>query len=257
LNAIACPSKTDADLINFSAWRLIGLNLSEFEVLECRLSLTAYLSRNVSVTQNTLNIRDEIPVPLERVGSPNPGLNWFRPSVGQFPPEVMVALHGADYKKITDVLNEIFNAQAMTPWGEAAALTIDVLFASNLSRIVEDIARGMTERIRTGRNSTIASGVAYHPETYIHVNWPWITLPVLVVIGAGILLACSIISNSRHSAALWKSSNLAVLLHSVEGIGDYDHLPWASNDAPLSSIEALADKLRVLRGDNMEFTPRS
>ncbi|KAL4916558.1 hypothetical protein BDW62DRAFT_185902 [Aspergillus aurantiobrunneus] len=54
----------------------------------------------------------------------------------------------------------------------------------------------MTEQIRTGRNSTIASGLTYHPETYIHVNWPWITLPVLVVIGAGILLGCSIISNS-------------------------------------------------------------
>ncbi|CAG7945736.1 unnamed protein product [Penicillium nalgiovense] len=247
LNSTAGPSRTDADLINFAVWRLIGLNLSEFEVLECRLSLTAFLYRNVSVSQNILNIQDEIPIPLEGVGSPNPGLAWFRPSVGNFPPEVMFALHSADYSKITDVLSEIFNAQAMTPWGEATALMIDVLLASNLSRIVENIAWGMTERIRTGRNSTIASGVAYHPETYIHVNWPWITLPVLVVIGASILLACSIIFNSRHSAALWKSSNLAVLLHSVEGLGDYGHLPSSSNDAPLASIEALADKLRVSR----------
>ncbi|KAJ5360732.1 hypothetical protein N7517_009923 [Penicillium concentricum] len=255
LNTTIGPSKPYADLINFAVWRLIGQNLSEFEVHECRLSLTAYLYRNVSVTRNTLHIQDEIPVPLKSVGSPNSGLNWFRPSVGQFPPEVMFALHAADHAKITDLLADIFDAQAMTPFGEGAALT-DVLVAGNLSRIVENIGWGITERIRTGRNSTIANGLAYRLETYIHVNWPWITLPVLVVIGAGILLACSIMSNFRRSATLWKSSNLALLFHSVEGVRDYGHMPLSSNDVPLAGIEALGDKLCVLRGDNMEFTPR-
>ncbi|KAF4229617.1 hypothetical protein CNMCM8980_007183 [Aspergillus fumigatiaffinis] len=257
LNTTGGPEQTDADLINFAVWRLTGRDLSEFDVHECRLSLTAYLYRNVSVSQNTLNIQDEIPVPLKRVGTPNAGLNRFRPSASSFPPEVMFAINGADLKKITDVLNEIFiGAQAMTPWGFApSTLTTDVLFAGNLSSIVENIAWGMTERIRTGRNSTIANGVAYQSETYIHVNWPWITLPVLVVLGSGILLACSIISNSRHKAALWKSSNLAVLLHSVEGVEDYGPLGSSLNDTPLARIEALAEKMRVSRGDNMEFIP--
>ncbi|KAJ5836908.1 hypothetical protein N7447_002934 [Penicillium robsamsonii] len=57
------------------------------------------------------------------------------------------------------------------PFGEGVVVT-NVLIAGDLSRIVENIAWGITERIRTGRNSTLTNGVADHPETYIHVNWP-------------------------------------------------------------------------------------
>ncbi|KAL2839639.1 hypothetical protein BJY01DRAFT_237013 [Aspergillus pseudoustus] len=257
LNTTAGPAQADPDLINFAVWRLTGLNLSQFDVHECSLSLTAYLYRNVSVSQNTLKIADEVPVPLESVGGPTALMNTFKPSGGDFPPGVMFGINGADLTKVSRLLNEIFidDAQAMVPWSEPASPTTDVLIAGNLSSIVENVAWGMTERIRTGRNSTVAEGVAYQAETYIHVNWAWITLPVLVVLGAGVLLACSIISNSRHKAALWKSSNLAVLLHSVEGVEDYGPLPSSSNDAPLARIEALAEKMRVSRGDNMEFIP--
>ncbi|KAL4917814.1 hypothetical protein BDW62DRAFT_75254 [Aspergillus aurantiobrunneus] len=207
--------------------------------------------------ENTLHIQDETPLPLKAVNSANPGLNLFRPAGGQFAEEVMLGMHGADYSKIYGRLQDIFDAEIMYPFGETAGITNDVLITGNISRIVDDIAWGITERIRTGPNSTVSNGIAYQPETYINVNWPWITLPALVVFGGAILLVCSIISNAQHKGALWKSSNLAVLLHSVEGIEDYyGHLP-SSNDVSLTRIEALAEKMRVLRGDNMEFTPRA
>ncbi|KAE8167833.1 hypothetical protein BDV40DRAFT_311337 [Aspergillus tamarii] len=226
-----------------SATPKIG-NLSEFEVLECRLSLAGFLYSNVSVTQNILNIQDETHLSLEPVNAANSRLNLFRPAGGDLPEQAMFAVHGADLAKIHKLLQQIFIAEAMFPFGDTTDLTgvtTDVLIAGNISRIVENIALGITEQIRTGPNSTDSNGVAYQSETYINVNWPWITLPVLVVIGAAALLACSIISNSQHRGALWKSSNLAVLFHIVNGVGDYGHLP-SSNDAPLDS------------GDNMEFT---
>ncbi|KAL3440406.1 hypothetical protein BJX65DRAFT_314826 [Aspergillus insuetus] len=245
LNTTLASNQSNVDFINFAVWRVLVIgNLSEFEVLECRVGLAGFLYSNVSVTQNTLNIQDETRLPLEPVNAANSGMNLFRPAGGGFPEQ-------------TSKGN--FIVEAMFPFGETSdttGFTTDALIAGNLSRIVEDIAFGITERIRTGPNSTISNGVAYQAETYIDVNWPWITLPVLVVIGAAVLLVCSIISNSRYKGALWKSSNLAVLLHSVEGVGDYGHLP-SSNDAPLASIEALAAKMRVLRDDNMEFTPRA
>ncbi|KAL4982964.1 hypothetical protein BDW68DRAFT_194785 [Aspergillus falconensis] len=262
LNTTGTPSWGEtADLINFAVWRLTGFDLSAFDVHECRLSLSAYLYRNVSVSQNTMHIQDQVPVPLEPVGELNNGLNWFRPSVGEFTPEVQFALHAADSSKIQDVLSEIFiGVEATTLWGEPTTAIADVLIAGNLSRIVENIAWGMTERMRTGPNSTIAEGTAYQAETYIAVNWPWITLPVLVVLGAAVLLVCSILANSRHKAALWKSSNLAVLLHSVQGV-ERDHgspLPFSPlDDAPLASVEAWAERIRAVKGDNMVFIPRA
>ncbi|KOC17307.1 hypothetical protein AFLA70_821g000091 [Aspergillus flavus AF70] len=258
LNTTLAANDSNVNLINFAVWRALGIaNLSEFEVLECRLSLAGFLYSNVSVTQNTLNIQDETHLSLEPVNGANSGLNLFRPAGGDFPEQAMFAVHGADLTKIHKLLQQIFIAEAMLPFGDRTDLTgatTDVLIAGNLSRIVENIALGITERIRTGPNSTDSNGVAYQSETYINVNWPWITLPVLVVIGAAALLACSIISNSQHRGALWKSSNLAVLFHIVNGVGDYGHLP-SSNDAPLASVEALAEKMRVFRGGNMEFTP--
>jgi hypothetical protein len=41
----------------------------------------------------------------------------------------------------------------------------------------------------------------------------------------------------------------------VEGVEDYGPLGSSLNDAPLAKIEALAEKMRVSRGDNMEFIP--
>lgn len=90
----------------------------------------------------------------------------------------------------------------MYPTGKEDGVVPDVLSKGNLSLITENIARGMTEHIRTGPNSTISNGVAYQNETYIHVKWPWVILPITVVAGAGVFLACSIGLNSRHKAAL-------------------------------------------------------
>lgn len=243
-----------ADFTSFAVWRPLEIqSLEDFEVLECRLSVAAYIYSNITVTNNALNIESETVLPLEAVGPENPGLNDFRPTAGNFPAEVVFSFHSADLLKIRDLLDEIFNAQAMVQRGSSTGLTTDLLMKGNLSSIVEKIAGAVTERIRTGPNSTIASGTAYESETYIHVNWPWITLPVLVVLGAGALLAFTVAMNARHHAILWKSSNLAVLLHSVDGL----ETPVSSNDTTLTSIEALADTMRVLRGGNMEFIPRA
>lgn len=241
------------DFTSFAVWRAVGIqNLEDFEVLECRVSAAAYLYSNITVTNNTLNIGGEAVVPLEPVGPQKQWLNDFKPAAGSFPAEVLFAIHSADLSKIWDLLGEVFNADVTVPRGSSTGLTSDLFMKGNLSSIVEDIAWAMTERIRTGPNSTVSNGMAYESETYIHVRWPWITLPVLVVIGAGILLASTIMINAQHRAALWKSSNLAVLLHSVDRL----ETPTSSNDTALTTIEELADKMRVLRGGDMEFIPR-
>ena len=252
LNVTTGTNRSVEDFTRFAIWRPLEIQtLENFEVLECGISVAAYLYSNITVTNNTMNIEETV-VPLEAAGPENPGLNDFRPAAGIFPAEVAFSFHLADLSKIWDTLDEIFNAQVMVPRGSSTGLTADLLMKGNLSRIVENIAWSVTEQIRTGPNSTVTNGTAYESETYIHVNWPWITLPVLVVIGAGTLLAFTVIINAQRRAALWKSSNLAVLLHSVEG----SETPASSDDTSLTRIETLADTMRVLRGGNMDFIPR-
>ncbi|OJJ87025.1 DUF3176 domain-containing protein [Aspergillus glaucus CBS 516.65] len=232
--------KLDTELTSFAVWRpLVIGDLENFEVIECRLSLAGYLYSDITVKQNILNIQKEVPIPLELVRTPNSKLNYFKPTSDQFPPGLYFKL-----------LRQIFNAELIYPTGKEDGVVPDVLSKGNLSLITENIARGMTEHIRTGPNSTISNGVAYQNETYIHVKWPWVILPITVVAGAGVFLACSIGLNSRRKAALWKSSSVALLLHSVEGSAEDG---FHSRDIPRAEMDALAEKMRVLRGDNMGF----
>lgn len=258
LNATTNATETPAkDLISFAVWRpLVIGQLDEFEVFECRLSLAAYIYTNITVSQNTLHIQDETTVPLELIGSANAKLNYFKPAVGNFPQGLSFAVHGADLTEINHSLSTIFNVDAMYPFGGGQrGLAADVLIKGNISQIVDTIAWDMTEQIRTGPNSTVSPGVAFQSQTYIDVNWPWITLPVLVVLGAATLLVCAMVVNFRCRTALWKSSSLAMLLHSSEGVRDCGiRAEW--DNASIAGIDAFAEKLRVERVGDMEFVHR-
>ena len=58
---------------------------------------------------------------------------------------------------------------------------------------------------------TIATGIALKAETYVHVRWAWIALPVLDLLAAVIFLLVTIIRASRERIPVWKSSSLATL----------------------------------------------
>jgi hypothetical protein len=165
LNTTLASNESKVDFINFAVWRALAVaNLSEFEVLECRVGLDGFLYSNVSVMHNTLNIQAVTRLPLEPVNAANSGLNLFRPAGGGSPEQVMFAVHGADLAKIYRLLKAIFIVEATFPFGETTdttGFTTDALIAGNLSRIVEDIAFEITERIHTGPNSTVSDGVAY------------------------------------------------------------------------------------------------
>lgn len=81
------------------------------------------------------------------------------------------------------------------------------------------------------------------------MQWPWLVLPVALVAGAAMFLGCSAVRNSRQGGVLWKSSSLALLLHSVEGVKEGGF----GRDIPLAGVDAWAQKKRVLRGDGTEF----
>jgi len=89
-------------------------------------------------------------------------------------------------------------------------------YASGLSMLMQDLATSMTVSLRSFNGAVPAAGTALRDETFVHVRWGFIALPVLVVILTALFLAAMMWRSRRSGAGLWKSSALAMLLHGVD-----------------------------------------
>ncbi|OCL11352.1 hypothetical protein AOQ84DRAFT_386904 [Glonium stellatum] len=118
----------------------------------------------------------------------------------------------------------------------------DVLSAlnqtSNITFLMNNVAVAMTNYIRN-TNSLFIYGQAGTMETFTHVTWYWLILPVFVILGAFIFLLVAILETSRNEAKLWKSSSLALLFHGLE------HTTATSGLNELEEMEQEADNMRV------------
>jgi len=90
--------------------------------------------------------------------------------------------------------------------------------------LMHKLAMAMTTYIRDPtqvqlQHANQVLGVAYRFETYIHVAWIWLTLPVALVGISIVFLTATIIDNESKRALAWKSSSLALLFHGLEGVG--------------------------------------
>ena len=87
--------------------------------------------------------------------------------------------------------------------------------SSNISMTMDNIATALTNWLRDSSNVTVA-GQAGHVEFYVHVSWPWITLPAFLVIAGTIFLILAMYETERLGASIWKTSELALLFHGLE-----------------------------------------
>lgn len=73
----------------------------------------------------------------------------------------------------------------------------------------------MTNNIRQQNDSgsSLFEGVAYVTETYLHVRWAWFAYPATVLALSLLYLLGTIIESRNRDILIWKSSNLALLLH--------------------------------------------
>lgn len=95
------------------------------------------------------------------------------------------------------------------------------LYASDLNVVTQNLADTLTNQIRStspgdNLNSTKLAGNAYITETYIHIRWQWIVVPLAeAVLTCGLLALCIV---TTRSEPLLKSSVLAFLSHPLEGL---------------------------------------
>jgi hypothetical protein len=100
---------------------------------------------------------------------------------------------------------------------------MQILYKSpDLNDTFRRIARGLSNAIRAGAdNSTMQTGASGIMTTRYRIQWPWITLHIIVAVGAIAFLIATMIETSTARAPVWKSSALAMMsLSLTREIGD-------------------------------------
>jgi hypothetical protein len=108
------------------------------------------------------------------------------------------------------------NGQDQWPNDVMQALNSTIDIAGMMSGLASSITTFMRQSDNRGSLlDTIATGIALKEETYVHVRWAWIALPVLDLLAAMIFLLVTIIRASRERIPVWKSSGLATLFNGL------------------------------------------
>ena len=98
-----------------------------------------------------------------------------------------------------------------------SSATVAALYANDdLPNNINNIALAVTKYI-PNFNGTNHTGIAFVEETYVHVRWGWITLPLLLVVSGVVFLALAMFETRRHQVEIWKSSSLPLLFHGLSG----------------------------------------
>ncbi|ORY61659.1 uncharacterized protein BCR38DRAFT_487403 [Pseudomassariella vexata] len=85
--------------------------------------------------------------------------------------------------------------------------------AASMTRILRGSSAKINNETCSINNSTsgLACGTVWMVETYVHVRWPWMVLPIALEGLALVFLVCTIIKSKSSGVALWKSSTLPLL----------------------------------------------
>lgn len=77
-----------------------------------------------------------------------------------------------------------------------------------------NLATAMTNYILAASNHVV-SGQLGITETYVHILWPWITLPAILTVLNTYFLLTGIIETKSRGADVWKDSELALLFYGL------------------------------------------
>ncbi|XXG96014.1 hypothetical protein Hte_002291 [Hypoxylon texense] len=157
-----------------------------------------------------------------------------------------------------EFVNELFSRELHTP------LTLDeeyesdtkfgeFLYGADLANFTRNLEETLTNQIRSSspgdnEQALMLPGQAFYQETYWHVEWPWITVPIAEAFLTLLLLVISIIAT--WDQPLLRSSALALLFHGLQE-NDLDmQLPYTRADP--DGLERLAKGVYVEFRENKQ-----
>ncbi|KAI0102619.1 hypothetical protein GGR51DRAFT_527087 [Nemania sp. FL0031] len=89
-------------------------------------------------------------------------------------------------------------------------------YGTDITEIINNVATSITNAIRTCPASTYVKGAVWAQETFIYIQWVWLSLPIILVLLSIAVLAAIAYSAHRSNVPLWKSSILPIVFHGIE-----------------------------------------
>ncbi|PYH89369.1 hypothetical protein BO71DRAFT_389806 [Aspergillus ellipticus CBS 707.79] len=104
----------------------------------------------------------------------------------------------------------------------------------DINSMFQSLASSLTIHARSSVCAATVNGTTWTAESFVHVQWPWLILPIVLLVLTLIFLATTVI-RTRHQF-VWKSSPLALLFsdlaieapHAFERSLDLSHMEEAS-----------------------------
>ncbi|TGJ82311.1 hypothetical protein E0Z10_g6455 [Xylaria hypoxylon] len=142
-------------------------------------------------------------------------------------------------------VRELNNHDAQNP-GLNSGLS-EFLYYTDLSNLTANLEETLTNQIRNSSpgdnlDGEMWPGQAFYQETYWHVHWPWVVLPIAEAVITIILLGVTIIFSRKQP--LFKSSPLALLFHPLEGYKEKRFVHEMQGNG-VSKLQDLAKDIRV------------
>ncbi|KAH9864229.1 hypothetical protein J1614_010163 [Plenodomus biglobosus] len=91
------------------------------------------------------------------------------------------------------------------------------LLPNNVTRHMERLTEALSNTIRSAPGNEMIYGEAYDRETYVSVRWPWMTLPLGLLIISFIFLLATVVKSAseKDQVGIRKNSAIATLLYGL------------------------------------------
>lgn len=124
-------------------------------------------------------------------------------------------------------------------------------YPSGIDLLANSLAQSMSSHFRSSSGALPIKGTAFVQQSYVHVHFAWIGLPVTVVILTTGFLIAAICKSQRSGMRTWKSSALAMLFHGLDEETRKRCVRGGTLKGVLVRFEDGEERLGMVTGDNM------
>lgn len=103
-----------------------------------------------------------------------------------------------------------------SPSGSSPEITT-IYAQKNFSRTIENVAASLNNHLQRYATNRVLGKVLVQ-ETFVHVRWPWLVLPLVLVLAGTAALLAVICQTRKEKAVLWKCSSLPLVYRGPKGL---------------------------------------
>ncbi|CVL11796.1 hypothetical protein FPRO06_13092 [Fusarium proliferatum] len=207
------------DIVRIAVWRSgydTSFNATDINITECAVGFTAYEYPRAEANGSTFSFGKVAEMDIKHANwsweNPMARTHLTSNKTSNLPPFkisiVDIEALQAFFESTTFQSEFVSGSAKNNNPGLSAALDGD----TNLTRAFDNMARGMTDYLRSGPNEKLAKGVRRESQIFVFIRWYWLIGPAVLELSALVFAVFTIVGTARkHEVPLWKSSALVLL----------------------------------------------